>query len=177
MKTVIIASTNPVKVEVAKQAFTAIFPDETFDFVPQTAESGVSDQPMSEQETVQGARNRVAFVKQAYPDADYYVGQEGGVYEEDNVMKELAYIIISDKEGHEGVGKTATFIVPPKIAELVHDGMELGHATDIFFGLNNSKHQNGLIGSLTDQHITRTQLYWPAAIIALTQISHKDWYF
>ena len=83
----------------------------------------------------------------------------------------------TDKEGHEGMGKTATIIVPPKIAELVHGGMELGHATDKFFGLNNSKHQNGLIGSLTDGHITRVQLYWPAAIIALTQISHKDWYF
>lgn len=177
MKIVIIASANPVKVEVAKLAFTAIFPDESFEFIPHGSESGVSDQPMSEQETVQGARNRLAFVKQTYPDADYYVGQEGGVFEEDNVMKEMAYIIIADKDGHKGVGKTATFIVPPKIAELVHGGMELGQATDKFFGLNNSKHQNGLIGSLTDNHITRTQLYWPAAIIALTQISHKDWYF
>lgn len=176
MKTVIIASTNPVKVEVAKLSFAGLFPNEPFDFIPHSSESGVPDQPISEEQTLQGAKNRLAFIKQSFPDADYYVAQEGGIVDEGIDMKQHAYIIIADKEGTEGIGKTATYIIPPKIAELVRQGLELGHATDKFFALTNSKHQHGLIGPLTDNQITRTDLYLQAGIIALAQIKQKQWF-
>ncbi len=79
MKSVIVASTNPVKIEVARRAFTAVFPDEEFDVQGVKSESGVPDQPM-EGEARQGALNRLAFVKEKYPDADYWSSQEGGLF-------------------------------------------------------------------------------------------------
>ena len=41
--------------------------------------SGVSDQPRSEQETLEGARNRARSAARGYPHADYWVGIEGGI--------------------------------------------------------------------------------------------------
>ncbi len=73
MRRVCIGSTNPVKTAAAKTAFAAVFPGEEFEFVggddhchsqllnrTVNAPSGVSDQPMSDAETLQGARSRVA---------------------------------------------------------------------------------------------------------------------
>ncbi len=55
MKTVVVASSNPIKVAVAERLFTVVFPDEAFNFIPMKSESRVPDQPMGE-ETRQGAQ-------------------------------------------------------------------------------------------------------------------------
>ncbi len=49
MKTVTVASTNPVKIEVAKRAFATVFPLETFEFIALKSESGVPAQPMNDE--------------------------------------------------------------------------------------------------------------------------------
>ena len=69
MKTVIVASTNPVKVEVARRAFATLFPHEQFDFVPVSAPSGVPDQPY-EEDTRKGAEQRLAHIKMTHPERE-----------------------------------------------------------------------------------------------------------
>ena len=54
MKKVIIASKNPVKINATKKAFEEVF-NEHFEFEGVSADSSVSDQPMSNKETLQGA--------------------------------------------------------------------------------------------------------------------------
>ncbi|KKT79179.1 MAG: Non-canonical purine NTP phosphatase, partial [Parcubacteria group bacterium GW2011_GWF2_44_8] len=78
MKTVVVASENPVKVAVAQKSFAAVFPEEEFSFVSLKSESGVGDQPFNE-ETERGALNRIDFIKAKYPEADYWISQEGGL--------------------------------------------------------------------------------------------------
>ena len=46
MRTVIVASENPVKITVAKRAFAGVFPKEEFNFIGIKSESGVSEQPI-----------------------------------------------------------------------------------------------------------------------------------
>ncbi len=48
------------------------------EFVLEKTESGVSDMPLSIEETMDGARNRANNLLNAGIDADYYVGIEGG---------------------------------------------------------------------------------------------------
>lgn len=79
MKTVIVASHNPVKLQAVRAGFTRMFPGETFDFQGMAAPSGVPDQPFSSLETLRGARNRAEGVRAAAPQADFWVGVEGGV--------------------------------------------------------------------------------------------------
>ena len=74
---VIVTSHNPVKIGAVREAFLSRFPMDEIQLVPVNVKSDVPDQPMSDQVTRQGARNRVNNAKTKYPDADYWVGMEG----------------------------------------------------------------------------------------------------
>ena len=63
MSKVIVASTNPVKRNAAQQGFLKVFPDKKFVFSGVKIPSGVSDQPMTDKETYQGALNRAKNAK------------------------------------------------------------------------------------------------------------------
>ena len=52
-----------------------MFPNEQFTITQASVSSNVSDQPMSDKETFQGATNRVNNAVALHPDADYWVGQ------------------------------------------------------------------------------------------------------
>lgn len=62
MKKIIVASKNPVKVHAVEQAFGKMFPDEIFEIEGVSVLSGVSEQPLSNEETYTGAMNRVMQV-------------------------------------------------------------------------------------------------------------------
>lgn len=175
MKTVIVASTNPIKIEVAKRAFAAVFPEEVFDVRGVKSESGVPDQPM-EGEAREGALNRLAFVKNLHPQAEYWSSQEGGLFRDGEHLAERAWIVMADQAGSVTETSTASFHIPREMTRLVENGLELGDAADRFFNSTNTKQGSGTIGHLTDGAIDRTQYYLPAAIIALSQLKHKEWY-
>jgi len=176
MKKVVIASENPVKIEVAKQAFLSCFPNENFEYISVKSQSGIPDQPMGDEQTILGVKNRIEFIKSKYPEADYFVGQEGGLIDTGKEMHETAFVGIEDKNGFFALGKTASFLIPFKIAEFVRQGDELGTANDKVTGLVNSKQAGGVISTITDGIIDRTKLYFQAAAIALSQVKHKEWY-
>lgn len=52
---VAVGSTNPVKIEASKLAFEAVWPKRVFEVEGVSVSSGVSDQPMSDQESITGA--------------------------------------------------------------------------------------------------------------------------
>lgn len=67
-----------------------------------------------------------------------------------------------------GYGKTGTFALPNKIAELVrYQGLELGHADDLVFKRVNSKQGSGTVGILTNFMISRSDYYVHAIKLAL----------
>lgn len=175
MKKVIIASTNPVKIKVAEKAFADVFPNEKFEFVSVKSESGVPEQPMNE-ETLQGARNRLSFVRNKHPQADYWISQEGGLFTKDKRLFCRAWIVICDKDGFIGEASTSNFYLPPKVKEYIEQGMDLGKANDTFFAAVNSAQGIGAIGHLTDGLVDRVEYYVQPAIIALSEVKHKDWY-
>ena len=175
MKKVIIASENPVKVSVAKRAFSSLYPNEVFEFVAIKSESGVSDQPMNN-ETKQGAINRLDFIKNNYPEADFWISQEGGTFEDGDRLYNRAWMAACDKSGYVATASTSHFYLPTKIVEYIKEGMELGDANDKFFSSINSKQGIGTIGYLTDGLIDRENYYLQAAVIALSELKHQDWY-
>ncbi len=171
MPHIVIASKNPVKINSVLQGFQRMFPNEIFTHEGVSVPSNVSDQPMSDNETLAGANNRVTNAQHAKPNADYWIGIEGGNEKKENEMHVFAYVIVKSKEGKIGKGKTGTFTLPPKATELIEQGMELGAVDDILFGKTNSKQEMGAVGLLTDNVIDRTQYYIPAVVFAL--IPHK----
>lgn len=170
---IIVGSKNPVKISCTESAFTEAF-NKGFVVNGITASSQVSDQPKGDDETYLGARNRVMNAKSTFPEADYWVGIEGGIGEDENGMYAFAWIFIEDKSGLQGRSKTGTFYLPEAIARLVHSGMELGAADDQFFTQENSKHGGGSVGILTHSVVTRQTYYNQAIILALIPFLNKE---
>ncbi|MEP1087041.1 inosine/xanthosine triphosphatase [Algoriphagus sp.] len=170
---IIVGSKNPVKIACTETAFSEAF-SQGFTVDGVNAASQVSDQPMGDDETYLGARNRVMNAKNIFPEADYWVGIEGGVGEDIRGMYAFAWIYIEHKSGLNGKSKTATFYLPEAIAELIHSGMELGAADDQFFAQENSKQSGGSVGILTQGTLTRQTYYNQAIILALIPFLNKE---
>lgn len=173
---IVIASKNPVKVNAVTAAFSRVFPDGAHTVEPVSVVSGVPDQPMSDVETYTGAKNRVDNASTAVPDADYWVGIEGGIHMDGADMQAFAWAVVKSKGGTYGKARTGTLILPPKVAELVQGGMELGHADDLVFGRSNSKQDNGAVGILTHDRISRTTYYIEALTLALIPFLNPEHY-
>ena len=168
MKTVIVASTNPVKIASVEQGFARMFPDSSFEFVGVPVPSGVSDQPTSDLETYTGAMNRAQGAQAVHPDADYWVGLEGGVEEHHSGdLCVFGWVAVRAKDERHGKGRSSSFFLPNAVAELVRQGVELGSADDQVFGRTNSKQANGAIGLLTNDVISRSDYLRDAVVLAL----------
>lgn len=175
MRTIIVASQNPVKLEAVKMAFERMLSGKELSVEGVSVSSGVSDQPMSDTETLQGAHNRALNARDASPEADFWVGVEGGSEDVGTEMRTFAWVVILSRDTDSlGKARTAAFLVPQEVAALVRQGKELGEADDIVFGRVNSKQQNGAVGILTNDAITRVDLYAPAVMMALIPFTNPD---
>lgn len=175
MKTIVVASQNPVKIDAVRLGFQAMFPGETYEVRGVAVPSGVSVQPMTDEETLLGARNRAENARGAAPEADYWAGVEGGVEDGPDGMQAFAWIVVLGK-GRIGEARTGTFLLPPEVARLVREGVELGVADDRVFGRTNSKQKDGAVGLLTDGLIDRTMYYQHAVVLAVIPYLKPDLY-
>jgi inosine/xanthosine triphosphatase len=164
-----------VKINAALYAFHKMFSKQTFKVTGISVPSGVDDQPITDRETLTGAINRVDNAVKQNPDADYYVGIEGGVEEIDEQMSTFAWAVVSTKT-KIGKGKSVAFFLPPRAAQLIKNGMELGDVMDVIFKKKHSKLKNGAIGLLTGNVIDRTELYVSAVIVALIPFKQPKLY-
>lgn len=181
---IVVASTNPVKVEAARRGFAAVFPQHTLDAQGISVPSGVADQPMSDAETLRGAHNRATAARAQRPEADYWIGIEGGCQECYQHLQSFAWVVVLNREaehsgaelaaGQLGAARTGAFFLPEEVAQLVRGGMELGNADDQVFGRANSKQQEGAVGIFTRGLIDRTAYYVHAVTLALIPFVNPD---
>lgn len=177
MKKVVIASQNPVKIEATKAGFKKMFPSQKFSFRGESVPSGVNDQPMTDEDTLTGANNRTENAAKKIPDADFWVGIEGGLQKKENEqMEAFAWIVIKNKNGKVGKSRTGTFFLPKEITRLVEQGKELGDADDIVFRQTNSKQKHGTVGNFTGNVITRSRYYSETVVLALIPFKNPDLY-
>lgn len=167
MPKIIVASTNPAKISAVEDAFNHTFPDHQFTIEGISVDSGVRDQPMCADETLQGARNRVSNARQASPEADYYVGLEAGI---DGPFT-FAWMVIENGE-NRGEARSASLPLPPQALDKLHQGEELGDVMDEMFNQTNIKQKGGAIAMLTNHLLSRSSVYQQALILALIPFIH-----
>lgn len=172
---VVVTSHNPVKIEAVQNAFQCQFPGQELELIPISVQSGVPDQPMSDRETRQGARNRVSQARHQIADADYWVGLEGGLDVFDGLLMAFAWMVVTNREDQISETRSVTLPLPPGIQELVRSGMELGEANDRVFSTLNSKQGGGAFGLLTDGLMTRESIYTQTLTLALIPFVHELW--
>lgn len=173
-KVVIITSKNPVKIKAAKEGFKALLPSsETYEFRPLSVPSNVPDQPFSDAETLLGASNRVANAREAEPDADFWVGIEGGVDNHDGGILNFAWVVVASREsGRTGKARTSAYYLPEESVTLLREGLELGQADAKVFGKSDTRSGSGSVGLLTDDVVDRAGFYTQAVILALIPIKN-----
>jgi len=178
--TVAIGSENLTKIDAARNAFSAAFPSTEFMFFGYACESGVSPQPLGDEETRKGARNRALAAATLHARGgaapDFSIGLEGGCGEEFGALNCYAWMCVIKKPGTESFSRTGTFELPRSVAELVRSGMELGEADDRVFGRVGSKNFDGAVGLLTKGAITRTVYYEHALVLALAPFISEEHY-
>ncbi len=164
---VVVASKNPVKIEASRAAFAALLPDAALQMSSISIDSGVSDQPTSDEETRRGAKNRAANARDISPDADFWVGLEGGIEVVEEQLIAFAWMTVLGSNGQLSSARSATLPLPPSVRKLIDAGLELGEANDRVFATANSKQGGGAYGLLTDGLYTRESVYTQTLILAL----------
>ena len=150
-------------------------------------ESGVSSQPMTDDECIQGATNRATNAMKELPTAVYGIGLEGGVDKKNGKWYECGWIVVKKKimdnsEGDEydniGIASSARFEISDKIMRMItEDKMELGTVMDKLSEKQSVKTNEGAMGILTNGLLSRAQVYSDAVIFAFSKfISEKKYW-
>ncbi len=167
-----VGSRNPAKLHAVRDGAIPMLGD--INVIGVEVNSGVRAQPFGDEEMIAGAAQRARAALAATSNATYGVGLEGGCTELKEGLFASAWCVVVNRAGQVGSASTGHFQLPPRVADLVRSGMELGHADDIVFGRSNSKQQEGSIGLLTHGKFTRAQFYAPAVTMALIKFVNQE---
>jgi inosine/xanthosine triphosphatase len=159
---IVVASANPAKIRAVQDALAQVFNGKTLQCSGHSTDSGVPAQPMTSEETLQGALNRLQAVAAAAPGADYYVAIEAGLDGDCS----FAWIVITH-QGRISKTRSASLPIPPAALMALQQGEELGDVIDLMFAQHNIKQQGGAIAMLTNHLLTRSSVYQQAIILAM----------
>ncbi|MCA9372791.1 DUF84 family protein [Candidatus Woesebacteria bacterium] len=191
---IFVGSTNPVKINSVREATADHWP--ALEIVGFEVASGVSEQPMSDAATREGAHNRaiaalragVALAPTAPTKAadqnepsqssklHLGVGLEGGVFcDAEGDLWSTVWVSVVDQQGTHWDANGARFKVPAKIAEPIKKGAEMGPVLSEMFSGADVRRQNGAIGIVTNNFVTRTTEYAAICKLALGLWYGQDW--
>ena len=173
VRNVVVGTTNPAKIAAVKGAIQQMWPAAIVTGV--NVDSGVSAQPLSDEEAIIGAPNG-AHLALKMGNADLGVGVEGNTVEMAGRMFSTAWVVVVDRVGALGLGSSGRFLLPEPVAKTVRQGGELGPLMDELTGEQNTKHRQGAVGILTNNLITRTAALETAVIFALTRFINPNYY-
>ncbi|HEX2781208.1 MAG TPA: inosine/xanthosine triphosphatase, partial [Gemmatimonadaceae bacterium] len=129
--------------------------------------SDVPDQPHGDEETIRGARTRAERARAAIG-ADIGIGIEGGVVPlPDGSMRTCAWAVVIDRDGRVGMGGSLAMPLPPAVAAMIREGLELGDAMDRLTGGCDTKFGAGASGILTAGLVDRQRAYESLVTYAL----------
>jgi len=139
--------------------------------------SGVPDMPTNLREIRTGAKNRAIFTRRENPDADYFVGMEGGVYQDtegENYWL-LGVVYIEDRDGVGHFGYSCHLEVPEKITEGLFDGRgrDLEQVVESITGVKNIGDQHGSFYEWTDGILTRKDQFVMASECAIAPFFNR----
>jgi len=158
-----IGSQNPVKVAAVEEAVDIVHERlglyGPVKFHKLDVSSDVGSQPMSDDETRQGACNRASNVLQSDLKPDIGIGLEGGVEQRADGLYSTVWVCVQDQQGRVAQVNGARFRLPDDIAQPIQQGEEMGVVMDRLTGKTNIKHQEGMIGTLTGGAVTRQEEY------------------
>ncbi|USG67231.1 inosine/xanthosine triphosphatase [Brevibacillus ruminantium] len=132
--------------------------------------SGISDQPLSEEETIRGAVNRAKAALTEAGEGYIGLGLEGGLAYDDLFTQQ--WYLVSVCAAWDGtqlsLGKGLAFPMPNEAVERIkREDVELRTVIDEWSGTTGSNHRGGAYGLITGGRIQRAEVFRDAVIAAL----------
>lgn len=174
---VLIATKNKAKIEGARRAFEKIFKQVEIEGV--SVSSDVSEQPIN-QETLQGAKNRVENLKRFALDNDisdieFFVSIESGLVDVYGNWMIVNFAVVENKSGLISVSTSPAFPVPERLIGKIKN-VGLGDVMDEIFGEKDLHVKGGGIQLLTGGVVSRIDLTELAFVMALTKfVNGENW--
>ena len=176
-----VGSANPVKLNAVRMAVIEQWPDA--EIHGYEVDSGVSSQPMSDDETQAGAINRaqaaLAAGRQQFPDLPASeclgIGLEGGVTMWKVELWSTVWVAVVDTDDLTFTANGARMKVPSSIAEAILSGGEMGPVVSQLTGVSDVRKKQGMIGIVTQDFVNRTVEYGAIAKLAVGLWFGRDW--
>ena len=165
---------NPLKVRATRNVMEKIYTNVDVEGIE--VDSGVGDQPIGLDETIQGAVNRA---RNAFLDADLSVGIESGLLAAPHSITgylDLQWCAIYDGE-RVTLGVSAGFEYPPVVVEEVLKGQEVGEVMDEVTGVEKLGQKTGAVSILTKGLLDRTENTEQCVLMAMIPRMNKGVYF
>lgn len=136
MLEVSVGSLKPFKIDIAYRAISEFLHDVSLSTEGLQVESGVDEQPLSLDSTIEGAMNRSYNALLANTSSSFGIGLEGGVYLQGNQMfvVDVAAISVATDPIQTFVGESCHYNLPDEVAQLVLAGKTLSEAMFIYLG-------------------------------------------
>lgn len=191
MEKIIIAlgSTRRPKLNAVQEALELIGPSlgpgSQFEISGVDVPSGVRHTPLSREDIMRGARQRVEallrIAREKNEQWKYFVGLEGGLdVVHVNGTRQVfleSWAYVSDVNGHGAFGQSGAVLVPePLVFRVVDEGVELSEAIDSFAGGHSIRDAQGAWGVLTRNLITRQDAFRVALVSAFAPFFNREIY-
>jgi len=174
---ILVGSENKAKVQAVVEAFTEYAHLAQAEVSGISADSGVSDQPKSLDETVQGAMNRA---RGAFVECTYSIGIESGLMHVPNTksgyVDVCAAAIYDGKEFHLGLSSAWEFPDKEIIRSMIDEGLDMSQAINKAGLTKNPKigSEEGAIGIMTKGRMDRKEYTKQALRMALIHLEQFD---
>lgn len=166
----VIGSTNHAKVQATKDVLAVHFPEATVTSIE--INSGVSNQPFSDEETRLGAINRAFRARNLHGNM-VGIGLEGGV----RISGENLYICnwgaLVLPDGKRFTAGGAQIPLPEDIAKEIRRGGELGPVIDDYFSAKGLRQKEGAMGMFTAGAVTRVDLFTHILHLLIGQLKYS----
>ena len=174
---VAVGSTNPVKIAAVRNVLSRIY--DYVEVVGVKVSSGVSDQPLSIDETIIGAINRAKRARDKI-DADLGVGIEAGLVRTPHTLSgyiDVQYCAIVDRRGLITLGHGPGFEYPPCVVKrILAEGRTAGDVFEELTGIREIGRKIGAIGYLSGGLMDRTKLSEIAVLMAMIPRLYRELY-
>ncbi len=166
---VAVGSKNRAKTLGVRRAFSALFPEIEVKAVDATALVRV--QPMSLDETVEGAQERAIFALDSTK-AEFGVGVEAGVVGVGKAWPghflNLQVAAVVDSAGRLSLGCSSGFPIPPKfVAKLSENREELDRYSHELTGAEKIREEEGIVYHLSGRRLSRVEMTEQCVSMAL----------
>lgn len=150
---VAVGSKNPVKIQAVKNAFL----NEEIKLIPCSASSQVRDQPLSDEETLQGAINRAKDCLEK-TDAELGVGLEAGIFFRNTQLYLCHWGAIVDRDQHVYFTNGPIILMPKDYQDALLAGENLEDVMHHSTGIQSLGAKEGAIGVFTENRLNREQV-------------------